>query len=256
MTAADRADRPDASRRYRAPRDRRRRLGTRSSPMRTATTSNGSAGSGPATTSRSPTVGVAGAGAGSGRRSSPTATSWSTRRPRRPSRSPSPWSRVSAPSSSCRSSPSSGSTGSCPSWPSARSCAGSRAKADRNAERLRRVAREAAMQSRRTWLPEVAELTTFARCVSLPGAAGAERDGAPPSLDRPTLLVGPGGGLVPVRAGGAARPGGPRTDRSAGRDRGHHRGRGALRATVGSRSPRREPAQQGHLAHALWSLFA
>ena len=71
------------------------------------------------------------------------------------------------------------------------------AKADRNAERLRRVALEAAMQSRRTWVPEVADVTTFSLVCEFPGAAGAERDGSPPSLARPTLLVGPEGGWSP-----------------------------------------------------------
>jgi 16S rRNA (uracil1498-N3)-methyltransferase len=61
-------------------------------------------------------------------------------------------------------------------------------------ERLRRVARESAMQCRRAWLPEVAELTTFEAATTLPAAVLADRDGAPPSLDRATVLVGPEGG--------------------------------------------------------------
>lgn len=71
------------------------------------------------------------------------------------------------------------------------------ARAEHHHERLRRVAREAAMQSRRTWLPEVAPLATFAEVASLPGAAGADRGGGPPSLDHPTLLIGPEGGWAP-----------------------------------------------------------
>jgi 16S rRNA (uracil1498-N3)-methyltransferase len=71
-------------------------------------------------------------------------------------------------------------------------------KAGRNLERLRRVALEAAMQSRRTWLPEVAEVATFDEVVALPGAAGADLDGAAPGLDRPVLLVGPEGGWSPA----------------------------------------------------------
>jgi 16S rRNA (uracil1498-N3)-methyltransferase len=67
-------------------------------------------------------------------------------------------------------------------------------KADRQAERLRRVAREAAMQCRRTWWPRVDDLSDFPAVRGLPGAAGAERGGAPPSLSFPTLLVGPEGG--------------------------------------------------------------
>jgi 16S rRNA (uracil1498-N3)-methyltransferase len=61
-------------------------------------------------------------------------------------------------------------------------------------ERLRRVAREAAMQCRRAWLPEVGDLLTFDAASALPGAALADAGGAPPTLDRPTILVGPEGG--------------------------------------------------------------
>ncbi len=61
-------------------------------------------------------------------------------------------------------------------------------------ERLRRVAREAAMQSRRVWLPDVQPLATFAEVAGRPGAALAEPGGGPPSLARPTVLVGPEGG--------------------------------------------------------------
>ena len=67
-------------------------------------------------------------------------------------------------------------------------------KADRNAERLRRVALEASMQSRRTWLPEVAEVASFAQVSALPGAVRADLGGAAPGLDRPVLLIGPEGG--------------------------------------------------------------
>ena len=67
-------------------------------------------------------------------------------------------------------------------------------KAVRNVERLRRVAREAAMQSRRTWLPTVAAICTFAD-VAGDGAALAQPGGAPPSLDRPQIVVGPEGGF-------------------------------------------------------------
>lgn len=67
-------------------------------------------------------------------------------------------------------------------------------RADGNVERLRRVAREAAMQCRRSWLPEVTPLGTFATVRALPDAALADAGGGPPSLDRPTVLVGPEGG--------------------------------------------------------------
>jgi 16S rRNA (uracil1498-N3)-methyltransferase len=56
------------------------------------------------------------------------------------------------------------------------------------------IARQAAMQSRRTWLPEVAPLSDFAAAAALDGASLADRSGAAPSLDRPVVLVGPEGG--------------------------------------------------------------
>ena len=68
------------------------------------------------------------------------------------------------------------------------------AKASRNRDRLDLVAREAAMQSRRTWLPTVEPLAAFGDVVIRPGAALADRSGQPPSLERPVVLVGPEGG--------------------------------------------------------------
>jgi 16S rRNA (uracil1498-N3)-methyltransferase len=67
-------------------------------------------------------------------------------------------------------------------------------RADRHLERLRRVAREAAMQSRRAWLPVIRGVETFASVARRPGAALADRGGDPPSLSRPVVLVGPEGG--------------------------------------------------------------
>ncbi len=70
------------------------------------------------------------------------------------------------------------------------------AKAARNVARLRTVAREASMQSRRCWLPTVDEVTPFAVVAAEPGAVRADRGGA--GLDPATLpavvLVGPEGG--------------------------------------------------------------
>ena len=57
------------------------------------------------------------------------------------------------------------------------------------------------MQSRRAWLPEVTDVTELADVASLPGAALAEPGGAPPSLDRPVVLVGPEGGWAPEEVG-------------------------------------------------------
>lgn len=68
-------------------------------------------------------------------------------------------------------------------------------KAARQAERLRAVARAAAMQSRRVWLPVVEEVQPFAAVAMRPaGVALAQMGGSPPGLDHPTVLVGPEGG--------------------------------------------------------------
>jgi 16S rRNA (uracil1498-N3)-methyltransferase len=67
-------------------------------------------------------------------------------------------------------------------------------RAARHHARLAAVAREAAMQSRRAWLPLVEPVTSFAAIAARDGAAMAERGGAAPSLDQPVLLIGPEGG--------------------------------------------------------------
>jgi 16S rRNA (uracil1498-N3)-methyltransferase len=77
------------------------------------------------------------------------------------------------------------------------------AKAARNAERLRRVAREAAMQSRRTFLPAIEGVTSFADVARRPGAVLAAPGGAAPDLVRPCLLVGPEGGWSDEELAGA-----------------------------------------------------
>ena len=77
---------------------------------------------------------------------------------------------------------------------------------DGHVDRLRRVAREAAVQSRRVWLPAVDEVTPFAVVAAEAragvgagagagrGVALAQSGGGPPSLARPVVLVGPEGG--------------------------------------------------------------
>ena len=50
------------------------------------------------------------------------------------------------------------------------------------------------MQSRRPFLPQLDEVVDFATAGSLPGAVLADRTGDPPSLERPTVLIGPEGG--------------------------------------------------------------
>jgi 16S rRNA (uracil1498-N3)-methyltransferase len=67
-------------------------------------------------------------------------------------------------------------------------------RATRNSERLRRVAREAAMQSRQVRIPEIGEVVDFADLAALGGAVRADITGHPPSLKHPTVLIGPEGG--------------------------------------------------------------
>ena len=74
-------------------------------------------------------------------------------------------------------------------------------RVERGVARLRKVAREAAMQSRRLWLPEVEWVETFSAAGRGPGTAVADRDGDPPSLTATTVLVGPEGGWAPEERG-------------------------------------------------------
>jgi 16S rRNA (uracil1498-N3)-methyltransferase len=70
-------------------------------------------------------------------------------------------------------------------------------RAARGVARLRQVAREAAMQSRRPRLPEVADVATVAAAAANLGEDGGlcEQGGeGRPSLRRPALLIGPEGG--------------------------------------------------------------
>ncbi|MHB1709966.1 MAG: RsmE family RNA methyltransferase [Acidimicrobiales bacterium] len=69
-------------------------------------------------------------------------------------------------------------------------------RAVRAVERLRRVAREAASQSRRTWLPEITPVSSL---IALEGLTGgrpslAHPGGSLPSLRHPVIAVGPEGG--------------------------------------------------------------
>jgi 16S rRNA (uracil1498-N3)-methyltransferase len=72
-------------------------------------------------------------------------------------------------------------------------------RAPRQLARLAKVAREAAMQSRRVRLPQVGPLQSVAEAASTLGAGRgaavlAQPGGDPPSLDRPSVLIGPEGG--------------------------------------------------------------
>lgn len=60
--------------------------------------------------------------------------------------------------------------------------------------RLAKVAREAAMQSRRAWLPEVEPIADFAEVSGRPAACLADRGGDPLALTTPLVLIGPEGG--------------------------------------------------------------
>lgn len=62
-------------------------------------------------------------------------------------------------------------------------------------ERWRRVAREASMQSRRVWLPEVRDIGDLRAIATEPGAALADRRGDPPTAGITTLVTGPEGGF-------------------------------------------------------------
>lgn len=62
--------------------------------------------------------------------------------------------------------------------------------------RLQRVAREAAVQSRRVWLPVVRGPVPFAEAAALPGAVLAEPDGDV-GVAAATVLIGPEGGFSP-----------------------------------------------------------
>lgn len=67
-------------------------------------------------------------------------------------------------------------------------------KAVRAHARLVAVARSAAAQSHRPWLPVVEPVTDLAVLAGRPGAAMADRSGDAPSLERPLVLIGPEGG--------------------------------------------------------------
>lgn len=74
-------------------------------------------------------------------------------------------------------------------------------KAARNVERLRKVAREAAVQSRRSRVPEVADIAAFAQVVAVvdpQSLALAEPGGGPIGARHTCVLVGPEGGWSPA----------------------------------------------------------
>jgi 16S rRNA (uracil1498-N3)-methyltransferase len=83
-------------------------------------------------------------------------------------------------------------------------------RAARRLDRLRRVVREAAMQSRRVWLPELDAPIPFDGALALPGVCLADAGGGPPSLSTPTVVVGPEGGWADDERAAVAAAGIPR----------------------------------------------
>ena len=76
------------------------------------------------------------------------------------------------------------------------------AKADRQLDRLRKVAREASMQSRRVRLPSI--VGPQAACALEGAMAFAEPGGGAVTLDMPAIVVGPEGGWTPGELATAA----------------------------------------------------
>jgi len=80
------------------------------------------------------------------------------------------------------------------------------AKAARNTERFRAVARSAAMQARRARLPQVDDVTTLGElAAATPGLALAHPGGLPITLDTPCVAVGPEGGWTDDELAAVAR---------------------------------------------------
>jgi 16S rRNA (uracil1498-N3)-methyltransferase len=77
-------------------------------------------------------------------------------------------------------------------------------RAHRNLAKLSKVAREAAMQSRRLWLPTVIGPVTPEQLAG-PTVALAEPEGEPLSLDTSTVLIGPEGGWTEAELSRHAR---------------------------------------------------
>jgi 16S rRNA (uracil1498-N3)-methyltransferase len=76
-------------------------------------------------------------------------------------------------------------------------------RAEHHLERLRRIAREAAMQSRQVWLPEVRGVEAL---TDRPTAPLADAGGRPPGVGDTTILCGPEGGWSEAeRASGRPR---------------------------------------------------
>ncbi len=70
-------------------------------------------------------------------------------------------------------------------------------RAAKKEERLRKIAREAAMQSRRTWLPAIRSITSLEKVLAMPGVAIAEPGGSEINADHRIVVIGPEGGFAP-----------------------------------------------------------
>lgn len=72
-------------------------------------------------------------------------------------------------------------------------------------ERIRRIVRAAAMQSRRVWLPEIEGPLALAEVLARPGAALAEPGGTTDIGDVTTVVVGPEGGFSGAEVASAGK---------------------------------------------------
>ena len=70
------------------------------------------------------------------------------------------------------------------------------ARAQRQRERLRKVAREAAMQSRRVWLPDLIDVAPFGQLIKAISCAIADPSGGALTPEIDTVLIGPEGGFT------------------------------------------------------------
>jgi 16S rRNA (uracil1498-N3)-methyltransferase len=76
-------------------------------------------------------------------------------------------------------------------------------RAGHHLARLQAVVRQAVMQSRQVWVPELVGVEAAAALAGQPGVAVATPGGSPPSLEYPTVLVGPEGGWSTLEASAA-----------------------------------------------------
>jgi 16S rRNA (uracil1498-N3)-methyltransferase len=71
-------------------------------------------------------------------------------------------------------------------------------RADRHLAKLQVVIRQAVMQSRQLWVPDLTGFADAGALAATPGVAIAAPGGAPPSLEYPAVLIGPEGGWTPL----------------------------------------------------------